>query len=218
MVLDEWWVYAGIAGWAVVLDSASLLSASSTFRFFTVPSGIAFLLLRVIAALIAGLLMPVVLTDDLQLHELPAIVIFLSPLITVTTLEFLLARAGASPGNEQTDLVGLMVDLRRSTVAESRRKSNGVKQSKDLRTSRALGELCDSNALRRMLLDLLHTKMPTFQDARTRLDELTVGMSAEEESLRQELATEIVKIDREYAGATLRELQKKPQASALPEA
>jgi hypothetical protein len=218
VILDQWWVYVGIAAWAVVLDCASLLSASSTFRFLTVPSGLAFLLLRVIAALIAGLLIPVILTEKLKLNEMPAVVVFLSPLITITTLELLLTRVGATSGNEQVDLVGLLVDLRRLTVAESRRKANEAKQAMDIRTSRALGGLYHARQLQRMLLDLLHTKMPTFKDARTRLEELTVDMSQDDDSLRQELATEIVKIDREYAKTTLSDRSRGIMTEARPQA
>ncbi len=155
MVLDEWWVYAGIAAWALVLDSAALLSASATFRFLVTPTGVVFLLIRAVAALVAGLIMPVLLTQNLRLNEFPGVVVFLAPLITVTALEFLLGATGAASATEQTNLVSLLADLRRTTVAEARRKSNEAKQVMDLHTGRALAQRCDAQLLRRTLLDLL---------------------------------------------------------------
>lgn len=204
MIIDEWWVYVGIAVWAVVLDSATLLSASATFRFFLVPAGIAYLLIRSVAALVAGLIMPVMVTENLRLDDFPAIVVFLAPLVTVAALEWLLGRVGSTATNEQTNLVSLLADLRRTTVAEGRRRANEVKQSVDVYTARDLSERFSSQVLRRMLLDLLHTKMPSIAGARTRLGLLTAGMIEDDElALRQELATELVKIDRVFARAIL---------------
>ena len=214
MILDEWWVYAGIAAWAVVLDSATLLSASATLRFLLTPTGAVFLLIRAVAALVTGLIMPLLLTEDFKLEEFPAVVVFLAPLITVTALEFLLGAAGASGTSEQTNLVDLLAELRRTTVAEARRKENGAKQVTDLRTARALAAACDAAELNRMLLELLHNKMPTIGDARSRLGQLTIGMSQNDPlALRQELATELVKIDRQFAKTTLRDIRARQPAS-----
>lgn len=203
-MIDDWWLYPTIAAWSVFLDSATLLSTCGTLRFAWCPTGLVFLITRAVVALMAGLLLPVLLTEEFDLTGRPLIVAFVSPMVSISVLEVLLGRLSQSPGDYRTDIPGLLAQLKDKTVEDARRRADEARQSKDVKVAAGLAGSNDAEALRQMLLNLLHMKLPTITDACERLKLLTAGMSDSEEMLRDELATEIVKIDRRYAVEMLR--------------
>ena len=207
MIINDWWAYVGIVAWALVLDSAAFYQQGKTWRFIQVPTGLLYLLIRSVACAVVGVLMPVLLTQDFKLDRYPQLVIFLAPLVTLSTLDALLGRAGVSQNKNDTNLGELLAGLRQAAVADAITQSGRAKQATDIEWTQQLSERFDSAQLERLLLDLLHTKMTTLQVARTKMSQLAEGRSTDELGLRHELATDILTIDRDFAKATLKALK-----------
>ena len=198
MAPQEWWVYAGIVAWSVALDAAGLLAASNTWRFVLAATGVVFLTMRSVAAVVAGLLLPTVLSQDLGLSKHPEVLIFVAPLVSLAVIELFVGRISES-GASRVDFTGLMGNLRALATADARSKEDAARYRADLKLIAMLAQKYASADLEESLVNLLHTKLPALKDAKERAKALLDAASTEESARRPEVATEIVKIDRTFA-------------------
>lgn len=201
---DDWWIYPAIVGWSLFIDAITLFAAANTFRFAWTASGLAYLVIRASAAVVAAVVLPVVVADELGLQENGVLLVFFSPLVSLAILELALAKI-AQPAAPAQDFLGLIANLRAKSVADAKRASEDAMYRGALKLISRLAEYFDANVLSDSLLSLLHTKMASLKDAKARMALLLDGVSADEEPRRRQLATEIVKIDRVFGGNMARE-------------
>jgi len=212
---DDWWVYPAIVSWSFFIDATTLFAAANTFRFVFTASGIAYLTLRGAAAIVAAVVLPVVVADQLGLQNNEVLLVFFAPLVSLAILEVALGKI-VQPAAPAQDFLGLIANLRAKSVQESRRASEDAMYGSALKLIDRLAGRFTSATLLDSLLNLLHTKMASLKEARARMGLLLEGLSEEEEPKRRQIATEIVKIDRVYGRNLSRVREASPKQKATP--